>query len=103
MEESLFTILGNGFSIPIVKIGPSYTLDDHMCWFLKSVAKVLQKGFRAEGAMTAKKLMGVWKDRKKLASIGVGVSRFVTEHGIALNLHEDREMFSELAKLVRVA
>ena len=90
---------GQWIFYPILSIGPSYSLDDHMCWLLKSVTKVLKEDFGLENVMTAKKLMGVWKDRKKLASIGVGVSRFVTEHGLALNLIKDEEMFAELGKI----
>ena len=70
-----------------------------MCWILKKVAAVLREDFKIENVMTAKKLMGVWKDRKKLASIGVGVKRFVTLHGLALNLNRDEEMFEELKKI----
>lgn len=90
---------GQWIFYPIVKIGPSYSLDDHMCWLLKSVTSVLKEDFGIEGVLTAKKLMGVWKERKKLASIGVGVSRFVTEHGLALNLLKDVPMFEELKKI----
>ncbi len=90
---------GQWIFYPIVAITPSYSLDDHMCWILKKVAAVLREDFKIENVMTAKKLMGVWKDRKKLASIGVGVKRFVTLHGLALNLNRDEEMFEELKKI----
>jgi lipoate-protein ligase B len=42
--------------------------------------------------------MGVWRNKQKLASIGIGASRFVTEHGLALNLIYDKEMFDEVNK-----
>lgn len=90
---------GQWIFYPIVSITPSYTLDDHMCWLLKGVANTLKEDFKIENVMTAKKLMGVWRDRKKLASIGVGVKRFVTLHGLALNLIKDDEMFNELGKI----
>lgn len=80
---------GQWIFYPIRAIKESYTLDDHMCWLLKSVASVLKDDLGMENIVTAKKLMGVWQDRKKLASIGVGVNRFVTEHGLALNLYFD--------------
>lgn len=38
---------------------------------------------------------GVWIGRKKIASIGVAVSRWVTYHGLALNLHTDLAAFHE--------
>ena len=49
--------------------------------------------------MATKKLMGIWHGRNKLASIGVGVNRFVTEHGLALNLKFDEAMLLELQKI----
>jgi len=38
-------------------------------------------------------LTGVWVDEKKIASIGVGVSRWVTYHGFALNVNTDLSYF----------
>ncbi|HXK61755.1 MAG TPA: lipoyl(octanoyl) transferase LipB [Acidobacteriota bacterium] len=43
--------------------------------------------FRREG------LTGVWTDAGKLASIGVGVRRWVTMHGFALNVSTDLRYF----------
>ena len=40
-----------------------------------------------------KKLTGVWTDRGKLASIGVGVRRWITMHGLALNVSTDLSYF----------
>jgi lipoate-protein ligase B len=36
---------------------------------------------------------GLWVDEKKIASIGVRVSRFVTYHGIAINIRNDLSIF----------
>jgi lipoate-protein ligase B len=40
---------------------------------------------------------GVWVGRAKIASIGIGVSHWVTYHGVALNIMTDLELF----KLIR--
>ena len=45
------------------------------------------RGYRREG------LTGVWTDGGKLASIGVGVRRWVTLHGFALNVSTDLSYF----------
>lgn len=82
---------GQWIFYPIVAIKESYSLDDHMCWLLKSIASILKEEFDIDKVVTAKKLMGVWSERKKLASIGVGVNRFVTLHGVALNLINDQK------------
>jgi lipoyl(octanoyl) transferase len=37
---------------------------------------------------------GVWAGRQKIASIGIGVSRWVTYHGMGLNVSVDLSLFS---------
>lgn len=39
------------------------------------------------------KLTGVWVKRSKIASIGVGIKRWVTYHGFALNVNTDLNYF----------
>jgi lipoate-protein ligase B len=41
-------------------------------------------------------LTGVWVDAAKIASIGVGVRRWTTFHGIALNVSTDLRFFTEI-------
>jgi lipoate-protein ligase B len=90
---------GQWIFYPIVAIKESLSLEDISCWLLKSVKTVLSEDLLIDEVIAAKKLMGVWRKKKKLASIGIGVSRFVTIHGIALNLVYDKEMFHELKKV----
>ena len=90
---------GQWIAYPIIAVNKSYTLDDHMCWLLKNVREVLTTDFQIENVITAQKLMGVWKDKKKLASIGVGLKKFVTLHGLALNLEYDQKMFDALSMI----
>ena len=37
---------------------------------------------------------GVWTGEKKIASLGIAVSRYVTMHGLALNVAEDLSLFN---------
>lgn len=90
---------GQWIFYPIVALKESYNLCHLTNWMLKSVKTVLTEDFEIPNVITANKLMGVWKDKSKLASIGIGISKFVTEHGLALNLLEDKEMFFELRKI----
>jgi lipoyl(octanoyl) transferase len=39
---------------------------------------------------------GVWIQNRKIASIGIGVSRWISYHGIAINLEHDPEAFQGL-------
>lgn len=42
---------------------------------------------------TIEKLTGVWVKRSKIASIGIGVRRWTTYHGFALNVNTDLSFF----------
>lgn len=54
---------------------------------IRTLADFGVEGFREDG------LTGVWTEKGKVAAIGVRVSRRVTMHGFALNLHPDMEYF----------
>ncbi len=54
---------------------------------MRTIADFGVSGWREEG------LTGVWTDAGKVAAIGVRVSRKVTMHGFALNLHPDLGYF----------
>ena len=54
-------------------------------------AELLEKsGVRSQ---RRKDLRGLWIDNRKIASIGVRVSKFVTYHGIAINIQNDLSIF----------
>ena len=40
-----------------------------------------------------KGMPGLWVDTKKIGSIGVRVSKFITEHGMAINIYNDLSIF----------
>lgn len=94
-----FHFPGQWIFYPIKSINQNYTLETHMCWLLKHVKEIIRDEYGLKSVMATKKLMGVWYERKKFASIGVGLNRFVTEHGIALNLFFDEKMRQELIKI----
>ena len=52
-------------------------------------------GFKI-GAGRREKLTGVWVGDRKIASIGVGVRRWITMHGFALNVRGDLAPFSQI-------
>jgi lipoate-protein ligase B len=57
-------------------------------WALEEAVIRLMGRFRAVGRRR-QGFPGVWSDEAKIASIGVGVSRWVTMHGVALNVDVD--------------
>jgi lipoyl(octanoyl) transferase len=44
-------------------------------------------------------LLGLWYNHQKLASIGMGLERWVTCHGLALNLINDTDFFQKMNQL----
>jgi len=59
---------------------------------LEEVVIAVLAEFGLHGGRVAGKT-GVWVDDRKICSIGVAVRRWVTYHGLALNLHVDLEGF----------
>lgn len=90
---------GQWIVYPICAVSPKYSLDDHMCWLLKTTKNLLVQMYGIENLLTAKKLMGIWLNKKKVASIGVGLKRYISLHGLALNMFTDEKMFLELKKI----
>ena len=44
-----------------------------------------------------KELLGLWHENQKLASIGIAVTRYVTYHGMALNINCDPKVVEALS------
>lgn len=66
--------------------------------YLRSLEAVLIETLTQYGLSAQRKpaLTGVWIDEKKIASIGVGVRRWVTYHGFALNVEPDLSYFDDI-------
>lgn len=43
---------------------------------------------------TVKGRPGVWVENKKIASVGINISKYVTTHGLAINIYNSLESFS---------
>jgi len=86
---------GQLVAYPILNL-TRYQMDLH--WYLRQLEEVVivtldhfgLKGARIEG------LTGVWVEGKKLAAIGIKVRRWVTMHGLALNVCPDMEGFRQI-------
>lgn len=62
---------------------------------LEAVLIEALEGFGIEAGRIAG-LTGVWAGGRKIASIGVGIRRWVTYHGFALNVNTDLSYFSRI-------
>jgi lipoyl(octanoyl) transferase len=73
---------------PLVDLG-RHKKDLH--WYLRQLEKVLIQALETFGITGGRVpgYTGVWVDDRKIASIGVHVSRWVTSHGFALNVTTD--------------
>jgi lipoate-protein ligase B len=60
---------------------------------LEAIGRELLEQFGLESA-TKKDYPGLWVGDKKIASIGVRVSKFVTYHGMAINIQNDLDIFN---------
>jgi lipoyl(octanoyl) transferase len=83
---------GQLVAYPIIEYKQYFT-DAH--WYLRGLEQVIVsllsrwriRGERIDG------LTGVWIESRKIASIGVKISRGVTSHGLALNVENDLRFF----------
>lgn len=60
---------------------------------LEMAAVLLLRGYGI-GAETKSGLTGVWSGNKKIASIGIAVSRWIAYHGMSINVDCDLDLFS---------
>jgi lipoate-protein ligase B len=71
-----------------------YGKDIHL--YLRKLEEVIIKLLRdfSIKAQRIKGMTGVWVDDKKIASIGIGVSKWITYHGFALNMDPNMNHFA---------
>ncbi len=67
-------------------------------WYVRALEQVLIEALSGFGIAAGRSegRPGVWVGNKKIAAIGVRVSRGVTSHGFALNVDPDLQFFSHI-------
>lgn len=77
---------------PIIDL-KQHTQDLH--WYLRQVEEAVIRALATFGLSTGRQpgQTGVWRDGRKLASIGVHARDWVTWHGVALNVENDLRTF----------
>ena len=78
---------------PIIDL-KSYDRDIHL--YLRNIEEVIIKLLETLGikARRIKGMTGVWVGGKKIASIGIGVSKWVAYHGFCININPNMAHFS---------
>ena len=63
--------------------------------YLRSLEEIIMRTCADYGLQTERnpKYTGVWIEDRKIAAIGIKVSRWVTMHGFAFNINTDLTMF----------
>lgn len=70
---------------------------------LEMTKNILEVRYQIKNLIVDKTLLGLWSEelfgRKKVASIGLAITRYTTYHGLALNVLKDDKMFNHLCSL----
>jgi lipoate-protein ligase B len=84
---------GQLVAYPILNLRPlGLSVPDYV-WSLEEVVIRVLARFRIS-AGRVEKLRGVWVGQEKIASLGVHLSRWISKHGLALNVNTDLGPFS---------
>jgi len=80
---------------PIINLSPDRR-DMHR--YVRDLEEVLIRTAAAFGVKTGRRegLIGVWVEDRKLAAIGVRVTRWITSHGFAFNVSTDLSYFNHI-------
>lgn len=82
---------------PILKLNPTnLSLSKMLNDIFQSATQVLTE-HGVENLSHENKLMGLWHNNRKIASMGIAIEKLTTYHGMALNLYNDSEMMNALS------
>jgi len=81
---------------PVIRLNPKVLSLSKMINDLFDFAIDVLKDWGVSGLNHENKLLGLWHENKKLASMGIAIEKLTTFHGMALNFYKDEEMKSAL-------
>ncbi len=84
---------------PVVSLGQKMDVYKVMNQLLGWAQGLLEQKYGLQNLSHKEKLLGLWWGDKKMASIGIAVSRFITYHGMAFNVLSDHVMNEQLQKV----
>jgi len=90
---------GQWICYPLMKLSyHKINLKDYIYSFLDMVSSFVVKNFNVDVKRRDNPL-GIWMDQRKIASMGVGLKKFVTLHGLAVNVDFDQKMFKVISQI----
>lgn len=82
---------------PIIKLDSAkWNMDFHLKFFMRTIETFAKDQFKIN-VKGRRDPLGVWYQDRKIASIGIGLKKFVTQHGVALNISNKNLMASASA------
>ncbi|MBI2522537.1 MAG: lipoyl(octanoyl) transferase LipB [Bdellovibrio sp.] len=84
---------GQWVCYPIINLArPGFTVFGLIEALLKAASSAIHEMDSQLNLNYDHELLGLWHNNKKLASVGLAISRLITYHGMALNIYEDESM-----------
>lgn len=84
---------------PIVKLNPESLSLSHMMNQIFDFSIDVLKSWGIQHLHHENKLLGLWFENRKVASMGIAIEKLTTFHGMALNILENKNMRLALQKL----
>lgn len=84
---------------PIVKLNPKTLSLSKMIDDILLCAKETLESWSVDNLSTENELLGLWRGKNKLASMGIAIERLTTFHGMALNIYKNDEMKAAMRSL----
>lgn len=84
---------------PILKLNPTTLSLSHMINQIFDFSIDVLSEWGLTGLSHENKLLGLWKDNKKIASMGIAIEKLTTFHGMALNLQKNYSAMELLSGL----
>lgn len=84
---------------PLVKLNPQKLSLSLMTDQIFDFSIDVLKGWGVTGLHHENKLLGLWHEDKKLASMGIAIEKLTTFHGMALNMKQNLKMLEEMKRL----
>ncbi len=74
-------------------------LQTYMMRLLKTCSEILNEKLQTNKFHYKGPFLGLWHDDHKVGSIGMGLERYITQHGFSLNLFQNIDFNHEISKL----